>query len=101
MSGAASEYAISDQVLTAHLEDEAIVLDLDTKRYYQLNSSAARIWAGLERGLDREAIVADLCDVFDVTPDVATAEVPRIIERWVELGLVVARSDGARPGDGP
>ncbi|HWV57852.1 MAG TPA: PqqD family protein [Longimicrobiales bacterium] len=96
MSGAARDYAVSDQVLTAHLDGEAIVLNLDTKQYYQLNSSAARIWSGLERGLDDDALVAELCDIFDVSPEVAAAEIPRMIQRWVELGLVVARS-GSRP----
>ena len=89
-------FSVSDQVLTAHLDGEAVLLHLETKQYYRLNSSAARIWSGLERGLDPDALVEDLCDNFDVTPETAAAEIPSIFQRWSELGLIVA-NDEARP----
>ena len=51
---AASRYAVPDEVLTAHLEGEAVLLHMDTKNYFRLNATAALLWKGLERGLERE-----------------------------------------------
>ena len=42
-------YLIRDDVLTAHLAGEAVLLDLRTKQYYQLNATAAVIWTSLEQ----------------------------------------------------
>lgn len=61
------EFAIPDDVLTAHLSGEAVLLHIGTKRYYQLNATGACIWRGLEQGLTSEAIVDELCRRFDVT----------------------------------
>lgn len=70
---------VSADVLTAHLEDEAVLLHLKSKRYFRLNETGAAVWKCLERGLDRAAIVASLTEEFDVDSDTALAEVDRII----------------------
>lgn len=101
MSGTRSRsYTISDQVLTAHLDGEAVVLDLETKRYYRLNASAARVWAGLERGLDGPALLADLCAFFDVEPETAAASLETLFDQLVDLGLVVPSNADSAALDG-
>src|SRR5207302_11355606 len=63
---------IRDDVLAAHLEGEAVLLDLQTKRYYRHNATAARIWKGLEQARETTQIVDALVDEFAV--DAATAQ---------------------------
>ena len=82
-------HVIPDDVLTAHLSGEAVLLDLKTKQYYQLNATAARIWKGLEQGLEPRRIVDVLVDGFAVDAATAQAEMERVIEQLRARGLVV------------
>ncbi len=78
-----------DDVLTAHLEDEAVLLDLATKRYYRLNATGARIWKGLEQGLAPPQIVDALIAEFDVDPTTAATELDRTLADLRARGLVM------------
>jgi hypothetical protein len=79
---------VSPDVLTAHLEGEAVLLQLETKEYYRLNETGAAIWKGLERGLDVPAIVIALTEEFDIAPEAARMEVERVLVELRERGLL-------------
>lgn len=80
-------------MLTARLADEAVLLDLATKHYYRLNATGAAIWNGVERGLARDAIVAELCAAFEVGPDEAADETDRFLAEIARRGLVAPPPD--------
>lgn len=79
---------IRDDVLAAHLEGEAVLLDLETKRYYRLNATAARIWKGLEQSLEPPQIVNALVAEFTVDAATARTEVERALADLRTRGLV-------------
>ena len=79
---------IRDDVLAAHLEGEAVLLDLRTKHYYRLNATAARIWKGLEQSLEPPQIVDALVDEFAVDAATARTEVDRVLADLGARGLV-------------
>ena len=81
-------YVIPPQVLVAHLDGEAVVLHMDTKRYYRLNDTAARIWKGLERREGVSQIVASLCEQFTVPPETAQSQVEDMIRELLQSGLL-------------
>lgn len=88
MTDEARTHRVPDDVLAAHLEGEAVLLQMETKNYYRLNATAAAVYKGLERGLGREALVDDLCAQFEVERPVAAAEVDRLLGELAERGLV-------------
>jgi len=75
-------------VLAAHLEGEAVLLDLDTKRYYRLNATGARIWKALEQGLEPQQIVDALVAEFEVDEATARTELDRALSDLRARGLV-------------
>jgi len=75
-----SDYSVSKDVLTAHLEGEAVLLHLKTKQYFRLNETAAAIWKGLEQNLEPAAIVASLVQQFDVDTETARSELAKTLE---------------------
>jgi hypothetical protein len=81
-------YTVSDDVLAAHLEGEAVLLHMDTKNYFRLNATAAVLWKGLERGRDRELLLDDLLTEFEVDRDTAAAELDRLLAELSDRGLV-------------
>lgn len=81
-------FTIPDTVLAAHLEDEAVLLDMDSKQYFRLNGTAAFIWKALERGLPHAKIVEDLTETFDVAEAEAAAELDRLLNELTGAGLL-------------
>jgi acetyl/propionyl-CoA carboxylase alpha subunit len=78
---------VRDDILTAQLESEAVLLDLKTKRYYRLNSTAARVWEGIEDGRSVSQIVDALVKEFEVDRATAQAETERALEDFRARGL--------------
>ena len=87
-------YVVRDEVLAAHLEGEAVLLHMLTKDYFRLNATAACAWKGLERGLDREALVAELVTQFEVEPAEAAAELDRLLGELERRRLIVEAAAG-------
>jgi hypothetical protein len=83
-------WRVPDDVLTAHLEGEAVLLHMETKDYFRLNETAAVAWKALERGKDRAAIVAELVEAFEVDAAEAAEELDRLLAELAGRGLVVA-----------
>jgi hypothetical protein len=78
----------SPSVLVASLDDETVVLDLESKRYFQLNATGAAIWQGVIDGESSDAVVARLVDSFDITRDEATTAVTTFVAELRTRGLV-------------
>jgi hypothetical protein len=77
-------------VLAAHLGDESVLLDLDTKHYFRLNETAAVIWRALEHSPRVEAIIRALVEEFEVTEDEARLSLEQLVDDLRSKGLVLA-----------
>ena len=78
----------SDVVCTEFDGGDAVLVDLRTKRYYELNETALVIWHGLEEGLRVDDIVSKVVAVYEVTPVAARQSVERLISRLQSYRLV-------------
>ncbi len=58
---------------------EGVLVDLNTKRYYQLNETAMLVWRGLERRRTVNEIIAEIVSLYDVTPEHAARSVERLL----------------------
>ncbi len=81
-------YRVSDDIMTAHLQGEAVLLHLGSKRYYRLNETSAVIWKGIERGLDFHALLEDLVHRFDVDLTEARVELARALDELEAQELI-------------
>jgi hypothetical protein len=58
-----------DQIIYTEFDGgDGILVDLRTRRYYQLNETAAIVWKGLEKGTSVEAIAAEIGALYEVQP---------------------------------
>jgi hypothetical protein len=69
---------------------EGILVDLNNRKYYQLNETAMVVWKGLENGKTMNEIVADITATYEVAPDRATLSVQRIVDNFQSYKLVGA-----------
>jgi hypothetical protein len=81
-------FYIPDDVLTAHLDDETVLLNMATKRYFHLNGTGQSVWLLLESGSDVDAMTTHLCKEFDVDRETASAEVQLLLQEFVDFGVV-------------
>jgi hypothetical protein len=69
-------------VCTEFNNGEGVLVDLHTKRYYQLNETATKVWQAIERGHSLDQIASELESIYDVSRDHASASVTRIISEF-------------------
>ena len=67
---------------------EGILVDLNTKRYYQLNETAMLVWRGLEQGKSVNEIVNDVTASYEVDTEHATNSVARLLDSFQAYKLV-------------
>lgn len=62
-----TRYRPTPDALLATLSDGAVVLDIQTKKYFSLNETGARIWALVREGVDTDGIISTLTDEYDAS----------------------------------
>ena len=70
---------------------EGILVDLNTKKYFQLNETAMVVWKGLEQGKSVGEIVDDIVARYEVALENATRSVERILDSFQTYKLLSAR----------
>ena len=70
---------------------EGILVDLNTKKYYQLNETAMIVWKGLEKGKTMGEIATDITSSYEVQLDKARVSVERIVDNFETYKLLTAK----------
>lgn len=70
---------------------EGILVDLNTKKYFQLNETAMIVWRGLEQGKTVGEIADDMTSKYEVALDNATRSVERILDNFQTYKLLSAK----------
>jgi coenzyme PQQ synthesis protein D (PqqD) len=70
---------------------EGILVDLNTKKYYQLNETAMVVWKGLEKGKNVGEIADDITANYEVALENATRSVERILGNFQTYKLLTAK----------
>lgn len=77
------------QIVSSLFDDgDGVLVDLNTKRYYQLNESAMMVWTGLERGHAIPEIVSKITSTFEVSPEHAEESVEKILRDFQANNLL-------------
>ncbi|MFY9621047.1 MAG: PqqD family protein [Pyrinomonadaceae bacterium] len=75
-------------VFTEFDDSEGIVVDLNTKKYYQLNETATLIWKGIASGAPIVEIANNLVDSYEVTPEDAQRNVKAVVQQLQDYKLI-------------
>lgn len=70
---------------------EGILVDLDTKKYYQLNETAMVIWKGLAKGRSASELADELVANYEVTPEDALQNVEMVLKKFEAYKLVAKK----------
>ena len=69
---------------------EGILVDLNTKKYFQLNDTAMVVWKGLEQGKSVGEIADDITGQYEIALANATRSVERIVDNFRTYNLLSA-----------
>jgi GeoRSP system PqqD family protein len=78
----------ADDVVSANLGDESILLHLDSGIYFGLDSVGNQIWHLLCDGADEETIVGRLLEEYDITEPVLRSDVASFLDQLEAKGLI-------------
>jgi hypothetical protein len=67
---------------------EGVLVDLNTKKYYQLNETAMLIWKGLEQHKAVDEIIVDVTSNYEVTSEQAARSVARVVNDFRSYDLL-------------
>lgn len=89
----ASKLMPNKQIVSTVFDDgDGVLVDLDTKRYYQLNETAMIVWDGLEKGHSVSEIANRFTSAFDVSPEHAIDTIEKILQKFQSFNLT-SKSD--------
>ena len=82
--------AVPDGVLISHLQEESVILNLESERYFGLDDVGTRFLTVLTTSESIEAAYEQLVDEYDVDPKRATSRIcSSLVENLVDQGLLI------------
>ena len=79
---------VPDDVLISNLQEESVILNLKSERYFGLDNVGTRMLSALSESNSIEGAYELLVAEYDVDPQVLRQDLISLIENLVEQGLV-------------
>jgi Coenzyme PQQ synthesis protein D (PqqD) len=85
---------VPDDVLISQLQEESVILNLDSERYYGLDDVGTRFLSVLTTSDSIETAYDQLRQEYDVDPQVLRDDLVALVENLIDQGLVeISRKD--------
>jgi hypothetical protein len=74
--------------MTRRVEDEVVILDVTSGRYFSLDGAGALVWERLEQDTTLGELVDAVVSAFDVDRETAAADIDELVAELAERGLI-------------
>ena len=81
--------AVPDGVLISHLQEESVILNLESERYFGLDDVGTRFITVLTSSESIEAAYETLRQEYDVDPKALRDDLRDLVEKLVDQGLLI------------
>jgi hypothetical protein len=78
----------AESIVSAELDNEVVLLNVQTGIYFGLDEVGGRIWALLETGASEDEIFHKLVDEYEVEPNELRADLMEFLDVLTSRGLV-------------
>lgn len=85
----ADRVKVPDDVLISNLQEESVILNLDSERYYGLDSVGTRMLSVLTTSNSIEAAYERLTAEYDVDREVLRKDLLELVENLIAQGLLI------------
>jgi Coenzyme PQQ synthesis protein D (PqqD) len=83
-----SVIARNEDIFTGQIDDELVMVSINSGSYFVLNLSALRIWELLESPLSITGICDKLMEEFEIDPRICQSEVLNFVEKLHEKQII-------------
>ncbi|HEY4423001.1 MAG TPA: PqqD family protein [Pyrinomonadaceae bacterium] len=80
---------VADDVLISKLQEESVILNLDSERYYGLDDVGTRFLSALTTSDSIETAYDRLRHEYDVDPQVLRDDLAALVENLIDQGLLI------------
>jgi hypothetical protein len=84
----ANRVVIPSHVLVRHLDGESVLLNLETEKYFGLDTTATRMWELVTNSPTIELAYGQLVEEFEVEPEVLRKHLGDLLSELRENGLL-------------
>ena len=81
--------AVPEGVLISHLQEESVILNLESERYFGLDDVGTRFLTVLTTSESLEAAYETLSSEYEVDPQVLRRDLLALVEKLVDQGLLI------------
>ena len=85
---------VPDDVLISQLQEESVILNLDSERYYGLDDVGTRFLSVLTSSESVEAAYERLRNEYDVDPQTLRSDLLALVENLLDQGLLIREIRG-------
>lgn len=78
--------------ISSELDGEAVILDMESGKYHNLDSTGTRIWELLQNKISLNDIVLQLMGEYTVEQEQCTTDVRDFIQQMLDSGLVITET---------
>jgi hypothetical protein len=80
---------LNPEVLAQRVENDLVLVHLDTNQIYKLNDSAARLWELLEADLDLDQAKQQLTQEFEVSMERLEQDIAAVLKSLAESDFII------------
>lgn len=81
-------YKQRESLTVQAVDDEILILDLESNQIHQLNSSASFIWELCEGGITADQLAEKYAAHYEIGSDAAMTDVKQVTEQLCDMGLL-------------
>lgn len=82
------KYQRNNELISADLDEDLVMLDIEQGKYFSLNPVGRRIWDLLENWMSKEEIIPILLEEYEVSEAECKADVSQHLKELVKLKLI-------------
>jgi len=79
---------VPSNVLIRFLDQESVLLNLDTERYFGLDAVGTRMWQVVTGAANLETALTQLLEEYDAPPEKLRTDLSILLEHLIENGLI-------------
>lgn len=83
-------YKQRERLTVQAVDEEILILDLESNQIHQLNPSASFIWGLCDGDVSIDQLAEIYAEHFEVEPETARADVKQVTNQLCEMGLLKA-----------
>ena len=80
-------YCRKEGLITADMDGETVMMDIETGKYYNLGKTGGSIWGILEKPHTVDGIVDEMTEIYDVERSVCEEQTKKFLAQLIDAGL--------------